>query len=104
MLDFLVNSGRLRVIPGIVLFAYLSGTGSDLAQTAPQSLDRPWHSSEERTFESEATHSQQSHRAIEPDRMYSLAELIDLAEAHNPEARVAWERARARSRFGCGAE
>ena len=27
--------------------------------------------------------------------MYSLAELIDLAEAHNPETRIAWEGARA---------
>ena len=32
---------------------------------------------------------------IAPDRTYSLAELIDLAEAHNPETRVAWESARA---------
>ena len=30
---------------------------------------------------------------IEPDKAYSLAELIDLAEAHNPETRVAWENA-----------
>jgi outer membrane protein TolC len=34
---------------------------------------------------------------IEPDRTYSLAELIDVAEAHNPETRVAWERARAQA-------
>lgn len=32
---------------------------------------------------------------IGPDRTYSLAELIDLAEAHNPETKVAWESARA---------
>ena len=34
---------------------------------------------------------------IESDRVYSLAELIDLAEAHNPETRVAWEGARAQA-------
>jgi outer membrane protein TolC len=28
---------------------------------------------------------------IDPQRAYSLAELIDLAEANNPETRVAWE-------------
>ena len=35
--------------------------------------------------------------SIESDRIYSLAELIDLAEAHNPETRVAWESARAQA-------
>jgi outer membrane protein TolC len=30
-------------------------------------------------------------------KLYSLAELIDLAESHNPETRVAWERARAQA-------
>jgi outer membrane protein TolC len=34
---------------------------------------------------------------IEPNKAYSLAELIDLAEAHNPETRVAWESARAQA-------
>ena len=34
---------------------------------------------------------------IEPDKIYSLAELIDLAEAHNPETRAAWESARAQA-------
>ena len=34
---------------------------------------------------------------IEPDKAYSLPELIDLAEAHNPETRVAWENARAQA-------
>ena len=35
-----------------------------------------------------------SHRCREA---YSLAELIDLAEAHNPETRVAWESARSQA-------
>ena len=34
---------------------------------------------------------------IEPDKIYSLADLIDLAEAHNPETRAAWESARAQA-------
>jgi outer membrane protein len=32
--------------------------------------------------------------SVDGDKIYSLAELIDLAEAHNPETRVAWESAR----------
>lgn len=31
---------------------------------------------------------------LDPAHTYSLAELIDFAEAHNPETRVAWERAK----------
>lgn len=34
---------------------------------------------------------------INPDRSYSLAELIDLAEGYNPETRFAWERARSQA-------
>lgn len=32
---------------------------------------------------------------VDPGKIHSLAELIDLAESHNPQTRVAWERARA---------
>ena len=35
--------------------------------------------------------------ALNPVNVYSLAELIDVAESHNPETRVAWERARAQA-------
>jgi outer membrane protein len=34
---------------------------------------------------------------IDPKQTYSLPELIDLAETHNPQTRVAWERARAQA-------
>jgi outer membrane protein TolC len=34
---------------------------------------------------------------FDPEKIYSLPELIDLAESHNRETRVAWERARAQA-------
>lgn len=34
---------------------------------------------------------------MDPARIYSLTELIDLAEAHNPDTRVGWENARAQA-------
>jgi outer membrane protein TolC len=34
---------------------------------------------------------------LEPERIYTLAELIDLAEQHNPETRVAWEDAKSKA-------
>jgi outer membrane protein len=76
----------------LVLFLYANRV---LAQTAPVTSEHPWHSDAERQFASEATHFGTSRFAIDPNRTYSLGELIDLAEAHNPETRVAWESARA---------
>jgi outer membrane protein TolC len=47
--------------------------------------------------EADASNFHDSRFNIDPTRIYSLAELVDLAEAHNPETRVAWERARAQA-------
>lgn len=65
------------------------------AQSPPASPDHPWLSSGEKQIRSVATGSRQPAFTIDPGKAYSLAELIDLAEAHNPETRVAWENARA---------
>ena len=67
-----------------------------MAQTAPASSDRLWHAIEERQIESDAKHFREPRFSLEPNKKYSLAELIDLAEAHTPETRIAWEGARAR--------
>jgi outer membrane protein len=65
------------------------------AQSPPASADRPWHTSFERQYINNGSGARQSVFPVNPERAYSLAELIDLAEAHNPETRVAWENARA---------
>jgi hypothetical protein len=65
------------------------------AQSPPAAPDRPWHSLDERQITNDGRRLRQPEFPIEPDKAYSLAELIDLAEAHNPETRVAWENARA---------
>ena len=82
-----------RISPIIILAA----TGSLFAQSPPLSPDRPWHSPEERQVTSEASGRSPTSLRIEPDRAYSLAELIDLSEVHNPETRVVWESARAQA-------
>jgi outer membrane protein len=63
-------------------------------QTAPVSYDRPWHASQEQQVEKYTLHGPDSRFRIDPDRTYSLAELIDVAESHNPLTSVAWENAR----------
>jgi len=65
------------------------------AQTAPVSPDHPWHAMQERQIEQDAKRFREPRFSIEPDKAYSLPELIDLAEAHNPETRIAWEGTRA---------
>ncbi len=67
------------------------------AQTLPVRPDRPWHSADERQIAREAQRLRQSGFHIDTGRAYSLADLIDLAEAHNPETRVAWENSRAQA-------
>ena len=68
-----------------------------IAQSPPDSSDRPWHSIEEHQIVNEARSFLGETLGIEPDKIYSLAGLIDLAEAHNPATRVAWESARAQA-------
>jgi outer membrane protein TolC len=66
-----------------------------VAQGPPPSPDRPWHPPQERQIAGDAKRLRQPPFRIEPDKIYPLSELIDLAESHNPETRVAWENARA---------
>ena len=68
-----------------------------LAQSAPVSPDQPWHGVGEQRIEADAKNSRESSFGIDPIKNYSLAELIDLAETHNPETQLAWERARAQA-------
>src|SRR4051794_31350708 len=77
--------------------ALLPAISATYAQSPPSSPDRPWHLSEEQRLITDSRPLRQPSLHINPDKAYSLAELIDLAEAHNPETRVAWENARAQA-------
>ncbi len=68
-----------------------------LPQVSPTSPDQPWHGSGEQSIESDAKNLREPRFNPDPAKTYSLAELIDLAEAHNPETHVTWERARAQA-------
>src|SRR6202051_2640762 len=82
-----------RTIPLLNLMAVIPV----FAQSPPASPDRPWHFVDERQIVSEGNRFSQSAFRIESDKNYSLAELIDLAETHNPETRVACENALAQT-------
>lgn len=68
---------------------------SALAQSAPAAPDRPWHGIGMQEIQADAKQFRDPRFSVDGIRMYSLPELIDLAEAHNPETRIAWESARA---------
>jgi outer membrane protein TolC len=75
----------------------LSAVGRLLAQSPVLTPDRPWHSPEERQIVRDGQRIHPPPIRIESDRIYSLPELIDLAESFNPETRAAWEAARAQA-------
>ena len=80
-------------IPLLILMAAIP----IFAQNPPASPDRPWHTPDERRITNDGERLRQPVLPIDPNKAYTLAELIDLAEAHNPETRVAWENARAQA-------
>jgi outer membrane protein len=92
----LLPTGRIRAHTAILCVLLLFGSCA-LAQSAPVSPDHPWHGVGEQRIEADAKNSRESSFSIDPIKSYSLAELIDLAETHNPETQLAWERARAQA-------
>jgi outer membrane protein TolC len=77
--------------------ALLTASSHLFAQSSPAMPDHPWHSPAERQIATEARRYPPPPLRIAPDKIYSLAELIDLAESYNPETRAAWESARAQA-------
>ena len=67
------------------------------AQRTPPTPNVPWHSKEEREAARQLAADRQPSWQIDSQKIYTLPELIDLAELHNPETRAAWQRARARA-------
>jgi outer membrane protein TolC len=67
------------------------------AQAAPVSPDRPWQSRDGQQLAREIQRLPNSSRSIDPSRVYTLVELIDLAETRHPATRLAWENAAAQA-------
>jgi outer membrane protein len=80
----------LSLVVTILWFTPLFG------QSPPASPSRPWHSPDERILAEEGKRYRQVASLPPSGKGYSLAELIDFAESHNPNTRVSWENAIAR--------
>ena len=85
------------VVRAAIVLILSHGAGLAIAQRAPVSPDHAWHGLGEAGIEADARNFTEAKLNFDPAKTYSLPELIDLAESHNPETRVGWERARAQA-------
>lgn len=68
------------------------------AQSAPASPDKAWSNpSAEQSLNKQLSSLLDTKYSLDPAKAYTLAELIDLAEQHNPETRLSWQQAKARA-------
>ncbi|RZU40184.1 outer membrane protein TolC [Edaphobacter modestus] len=68
---------------------------TSVAQKAPASPDRPWSPPSGAPVNTRGAGTNAP--VLDPSEVYTLPELINLAEENNPETRVAWQNARARA-------
>lgn len=81
----------------MMLFVGLLACRSLAAQSPAPSPDKPWHAKIENDVARTLVADRQPTYSIDPGKVFTLPELIDLAEMHNPDTRVTWEAARERA-------
>ena len=68
-----------------------------VAQGTPPVPGVVWQPKGAQALENESAARPHDQISLVPDKSYTLGELIDLAEQHNPETRVAWEEAKSKA-------
>jgi outer membrane protein len=79
----------------IVIFVILQTPLVSLSQQAPSTAERPWEPTPNHRLDVLPPRVPQF--VPDPLKVYTLPELVDIAEQNNPETRVAWENAKARA-------
>jgi hypothetical protein len=89
----------LNLFPAYAAILLLMFVHSNItcAQNAPPSPERQWLGPGEQQIKRDAERFRDFNPGIDGAKIYSLGELIDFAQSHNPETRFAWERARAQA-------
>ena len=82
--------------PSVIMLVMLVAGGTTFAQKAPPTAERPW---DVPTGRQQLKLPPPLAPAFSPDvsKIYTLSDLVNLAERNNPETRVAWENAKARA-------
>ena len=83
-----------QVIHLRILFLILACAVPFYGQKAPPALDKAYPVSGDARFRAESAQTPLKQAALDPNRVYTLPELIDLAERTNPETRILWEQAK----------
>ena len=86
-----VEAGRLLVFTGAMLFVLTCAQG----QVVPAEAGKPWQPPSGFASKQREAAEQDRRTEIDADHPYTLPELLDLAEHHNPATRASWENARA---------
>jgi outer membrane protein TolC len=85
-----------RLFLELLVVCVLAAEGIMSGQKAPSVPDRPWDaSSVKQPFKAPPRFSPVP--VLDPAKIYTLSELVNIAEQNNPETRVAWENAKARA-------
>src|SRR5499427_5145020 len=79
----------------ILMLCMLVADGVVFSQKAPSVPDRPWDASSAK--QQLTSPPLRPPPALDPAKIYTLADLVNIAEQNNPETRVAWENAKARA-------
>src|ERR1700739_650170 len=90
----MTSSGSLLTI---AFFAFAFSPARLSAQGSPPAPSGVWQPTGVQTLERGTAAGAREQGSLEPGHIYTLAELIDLAELHNPETRVAWQEAKSRA-------
>jgi outer membrane protein len=77
----------------VILFLNCVAFTSSRAQHAPNSPETPWQPAHN-LFSSGSVHLNRHEALLEEKNLYTLGQLIDIAESNNPSTHAAWERAR----------
>ena len=80
----------------IVMLCVLGLEGIVLGQKAPSVPDHPWDASAAKQQLTRPPRPLPS-PALDPSKMCTLSELVNIAEQNNPDTRVAWENAKAKA-------
>lgn len=93
---------RFRYLFVLAVFVLTAAIPTTTAGQAPSAPGRVWQAPGDRSQDNASQdklhqalrHVPELRVTIDPAHVYTLAELIDLAEAHNPQTRIAWENAK----------
>ncbi len=83
--------------PLTTLVGFFMLSGKLAAQGTPPSPAAVWQPNGAQSLERASSANPGMPVHLEPDKKYTLAELVDLAEQHNPETRIAWEEAKSKA-------